>query len=192
MEGEEASENSENVELIVEEISSHSAPAGLPSEDTAQNIPIWIIIFVSVTIVIITAFVVIYADVQVRKIADSPHCVPPCPPDWIATQRRCYYFSNEKRNWPSSQSFCLSQKANLLHFKPSLEKDFVLHNKGKPPSWIGLRKEGNHTWKWTNGEISTLQILGDGDCACLNKEGTLNAFKCRTELFWICQKDEAS
>ncbi|XP_060094733.1 C-type lectin domain family 2 member D-like [Heteronotia binoei] len=119
-------------------------------------------------------------------------CVPPCPTDWIRSQGMCYYFSKEKRNWTSSQNFCLFQKATLLTFNPSLEKDFVMLHKGKAPFWIGLKREPNQPWKWTNGENATLEVIGEGHCAYLNNEAAAISLRCRTELFWICQKTEAS
>nr|AHM10389.1 C-type lectin domain family 2 member D isoform 12 [Homo sapiens] len=36
-----------------------------------------------------------------------------CPESWIGFQRKCFYFSDDTKNWTSSQRFCDSQDADL-------------------------------------------------------------------------------
>ncbi|KAG8506232.1 C-type lectin domain family 2 member D-related protein [Galemys pyrenaicus] len=38
-----------------------------------------------------------------------------CPEGWIGFGSKCFYFSDDTRNWTSSQLFCASEGANLTH-----------------------------------------------------------------------------
>uniref|UniRef100_A0A8D2KTN7 C-type lectin domain-containing protein n=1 Tax=Varanus komodoensis TaxID=61221 RepID=A0A8D2KTN7_VARKO len=80
---------------------------------------------------------------------------PACPDSWIGYQGKCYYFSEEKRNWTSSQNFCMSYNSSLLTISCKKEKAFVMRFNGKNTAWIGLRREQGQPWKWTNGDNST-------------------------------------
>ncbi|XP_062978352.1 C-type lectin domain family 2 member D-like [Elgaria multicarinata webbii] len=116
---------------------------------------------------------------------------PACPDNWIGYEGKCYYFSKEKRNWNSSQRFCLSHNASLLTFSASEEKVFVMRLKAKDIFWIGLKRDPGQPWKWTNGQNSTLEVMGDGgDCGFLNDESTAISSRCRMELLWICSKSD--
>ncbi|EMP41343.1 C-type lectin domain family 2 member L [Chelonia mydas] len=37
----------------------------------------------------------------------------PCPEDWLYFKRKCYYLSEEEKDWDSSQSFCSLYEASL-------------------------------------------------------------------------------
>ncbi|XP_069346503.1 C-type lectin domain family 2 member D isoform X2 [Eulemur rufifrons] len=37
-----------------------------------------------------------------------------CPESWIGFQRKCFYFSDDIKNWTSSQIYCDSQGADLV------------------------------------------------------------------------------
>ncbi|KAF7235049.1 C-type lectin domain family 2 member D [Varanus komodoensis] len=123
--------------------------------------------------------------------SEQPFSGPACPNKWIGHQGKCYYFSKEKRNWTSSQDFCLSHNASLMTFSASEEKDFVIRFKGKDIFWIGLRRDSSQTWKWTNGVDSSLEVIGNGgDCAFLNDENIATSSWCQMKLFWICSKTD--
>ncbi|XP_044287580.1 C-type lectin domain family 2 member D-like [Varanus komodoensis] len=116
---------------------------------------------------------------------------PACPDSWIGYQGKCYYFSEEKRNWTSSQNFCMSYNSSLLTISCKKEKAFVMRFNGKNTAWIGLRREQGQPWKWTNGDNSTLQVIGNGgDCTFLNDEATITSSSCQTKLLWICNKSD--
>uniref|UniRef100_A0A8D2IZB6 C-type lectin domain-containing protein n=1 Tax=Varanus komodoensis TaxID=61221 RepID=A0A8D2IZB6_VARKO len=137
--------------------------------------------------IILTAFVI----VLLPKGSEQPFSGPACPNKWIGHQGKCYYFSKEKRNWTSSQDFCLSHNASLMTFSASEEKDFVIRFKGKDIFWIGLRRDSSQTWKWTNGVDSSLEVIGNGgDCAFLNDENIATSSWCQMKLFWICSKTD--
>ncbi|KAJ6652896.1 hypothetical protein lerEdw1_010554 [Lerista edwardsae] len=76
---------------------------------------------------------------------------PACPTGWVGYERRCYFFSDEERNWTSGQSFCASYNSSLAVIKNETEKVFMLRYKGNAGHWIGLEKDLNQTWKWVDG-----------------------------------------
>lgn len=40
-----------------------------------------------------------------------------CPERWIGLGKKCFYFSEDIRNWTYSQAFCSSLKANLARIE---------------------------------------------------------------------------
>ena len=44
-----------------------------------------------------------------------------CPRHWIGFGSKCFYFSQDKRNWTVSQAYCRAQAAELARFD-SLEE----------------------------------------------------------------------
>ncbi|XP_054833275.1 C-type lectin domain family 2 member D-like isoform X3 [Eublepharis macularius] len=53
-------------------------------------------------------------------------CGPACPSGWIGYKRKCYFFSDEGRNWTSSQNFCASYGSSLAIIENEPEKAFIL------------------------------------------------------------------
>ncbi|XP_054833273.1 C-type lectin domain family 2 member D-like isoform X2 [Eublepharis macularius] len=49
-------------------------------------------------------------------------CGPACPSGWIGYKRKCYFFSDEGRNWTSSQNFCASYGSSLAIIENEPEK----------------------------------------------------------------------
>ncbi|XP_029060536.1 C-type lectin domain family 2 member D isoform X3 [Monodon monoceros] len=74
-----------------------------------------------------------------------------CPKGWIGFGNKCFYFSEDTRNWTSSQTFCTSLEAVLGQFETEEELFFLKRYKGPSDHWIGLRRESPHyVWKWTD------------------------------------------
>ncbi|XP_055214627.1 C-type lectin domain family 2 member D isoform X2 [Gorilla gorilla gorilla] len=80
-----------------------------------------------------------------------------CPESWIGFQRKCFYFSDDTKNWTSSQRFCDSQDADLAQVESFQELNFLLRYKGPSDHWIGLSREQGQPWKWINGTEWTRQ-----------------------------------
>ncbi|XP_044285721.1 C-type lectin domain family 2 member D-like [Varanus komodoensis] len=115
----------------------------------------------------------------------GPTC---CPPDWIGYQEKCYYYSKHEQNWTSSQDFCSSFRASLAVID-NPEMEFVMRYKGKDSFWIGLRRAPGQSWKWTSGDNSSLQVIGDGgDCAYLNEDASASSSRCSTKHHFLCSK----
>ncbi|XP_042553278.1 C-type lectin domain family 2 member H-like, partial [Dipodomys spectabilis] len=120
-----------------------------------------------------------------------------CLRDWIGFGNKCYYFSDDVRNWTSSQDFCASFGANLVKFDSKEELNVLERHRDSYEHWIGLRRESpQHRWKWAdNTEFSNLyisavllaEVRGTGECAYLNGVG-ISSGRFYTERKWICSK----
>nr|XP_025735425.1 C-type lectin domain family 2 member D isoform X2 [Callorhinus ursinus] len=115
-----------------------------------------------------------------------------CPETWIGFQRKCFYFSDDIKNWTFSQRFCDSHGADLVQVETIQELNFLLRYKGPYDHWIGLSREQGQPWKWINGTewTSCFPIRGGGECAYLNDKGASSA-RHYTERKWICSKPYA-
>uniref|UniRef100_A0A8C0WPU4 C-type lectin domain-containing protein n=1 Tax=Castor canadensis TaxID=51338 RepID=A0A8C0WPU4_CASCN len=113
-----------------------------------------------------------------------------CPRNWIGFGHKCFYFSEDTRNWTFSQTFCASLEANLAQFASMEELNFLKRYKGSSDHWVGLNRESpHHTWKWAdNTEYNaSFAIRGSGRCAYLNENGISSA-SIFTDRKWICSK----
>lgn len=113
---------------------------------------------------------------------------PACSSGWIGYERKCYFFSDEERNWTSCHSFCISNNSSLAVIKNKPEKVFMLRYKGTAGHWIGLKKDLDHSWKWVDGtELNnTLEVKGEGgDCAFLSSGYAISS-QCHVTRRWIC------
>ncbi|XP_027632379.1 C-type lectin domain family 2 member E-like isoform X1 [Tupaia chinensis] len=113
-----------------------------------------------------------------------------CPEGWIGFGTRCFYFSEDIRNWTFSQTFCASLEAELARFETLEELNFLKRYKGPSDHWIGLSREtSHHVWKWTDNTVCNISfpIKGVGECAYLNDNGVSSA-RTYTDRKWICSK----
>ncbi|XP_045146436.1 C-type lectin domain family 2 member D [Echinops telfairi] len=113
-----------------------------------------------------------------------------CPEYWIEFSGKCYYFSENARNWTFSQAFCTSVEARLAQFETLKELDFLKRYAGPSDHWIGLSRESSiDNWEWTDGtdHNSWFIIKGAGECAYLNDKGVSSA-RSDTKKKWICNK----
>ncbi|XP_008505220.1 killer cell lectin-like receptor subfamily F member 1 isoform X2 [Equus przewalskii] len=65
---------------------------------------------------------------------DTGHCVSRtadhtglCPSEWLKYQEKCYWFSNEMKNWSDSYGYCLGRQSHLLIIQDQLE--MILHKR---------------------------------------------------------------
>nr|XP_028575569.1 C-type lectin domain family 2 member D-like [Podarcis muralis]XP_028575570.1 C-type lectin domain family 2 member D-like [Podarcis muralis]XP_028575571.1 C-type lectin domain family 2 member D-like [Podarcis muralis]XP_028575572.1 C-type lectin domain family 2 member D-like [Podarcis muralis]XP_028575573.1 C-type lectin domain family 2 member D-like [Podarcis muralis]XP_028575574.1 C-type lectin domain family 2 member D-like [Podarcis muralis]XP_028575575.1 C-type lectin domain family 2 me len=126
---------------------------------------------------------------------DGNNCAvlgPACPAGWVGYEGKCYFFSEEERNWTSAQSFCISQGSSLAVIQSELEMVFMLRFKGEADHWIGLRKDFNGTWIWADGSeyCNTLVVKGSEYCTYLSKEFVI-ASRCHIPIKWICNHPDA-
>lgn len=49
-------------------------------------------------------------------VLEYPVCAA-CPEQWIGFGNKCFYFSDDTRNWTHSQAFCASLKSQLAQFE---------------------------------------------------------------------------
>ncbi|KAM4819809.1 C-type lectin domain family 2 member D11-like [Thomomys bottae] len=113
-----------------------------------------------------------------------------CPREWIGFGNQCFYFSEDTRNWTSSQDFCASSGANLATFDTIHDLNFLKRHKDLYDHWIGLRRESSkHSWKWADNTNFTnlVEVRGSGEYAYLNEAGISSA-RVYAERKWICSK----
>ncbi|XP_025851392.1 C-type lectin domain family 2 member D isoform X2 [Vulpes vulpes] len=128
---------------------------------------------------------------KLHEISSSECFEAACPESWIGFQRKCFYFSDDIKNWTFSQRFCDSYGADLVQIETLLELNFLLRYKGPYDHWIGLSRDLGQPWKWVNGTEwpNCFPIRGGGECAYLNDKGASSA-RHYTERKWICSKPD--
>lgn len=57
-------------------------------------------------------------------------CEAPCPEDWLLYGRKCYYFSEEPRDWNTGRQFCHTHEAALAVIQS--QKELVSAGAGHP------------------------------------------------------------
>lgn len=147
------------------------------------------LIIIAVLAVSVIALSVFLGVRQSVPLVECP-VFPACPERWIGLGKKCFYFSEDIRNWTYSQASCASLKANLARIETLEELTFLKRYKGPSDHWIGLSRESSHhVWKWTdNTEYNaTFVIKGVGECAYLNDNGVSSA-RTYTDRKWICSK----
>ncbi|CAI5767971.1 C-type lectin domain-containing protein [Podarcis lilfordi] len=125
--------------------------------------------------IIMLPFLITIIALAVRRGGKSNQICPDvflratCPAGWIFYEGKCYFFSEEEKNWTSAQSFCISQGSSLAEIQCEHEKVFMLRFKGEADHWIGLQKDFNDTWIWADGSeySNTLVVKGSENCAYL-------------------------
>ncbi|KAM7243913.1 hypothetical protein CapIbe_004521 [Capra ibex] len=125
-----------------------------------------------------------------RRELDSHVLHVPCLKGWIGFGSKCFYFSEDTRNWTFSQTFCTSLEAVLAQFETKDELNFLIRYKGPFDHWIGLHRESSHhVWKWTDNSKynASFAITGDATCGYLNDLGVSSA-RSYTDRKWICSK----
>ncbi|XP_029441943.1 early activation antigen CD69-like [Rhinatrema bivittatum] len=121
----------------------------------------------------------------------DPSALPPpadhCADGWIWYRGKCYFFSEEIRDWNESQSFCTSHNASLAVIETQQELNFTNHHKEHSNHWIGLRREKGKPWKWPDGsEFNNLfNISQKSDCAYLN-DASASSARCSMHRKCIC------
>ncbi|XDB50781.1 hypothetical protein AB1E18_004343 [Capra hircus] len=97
-----------------------------------------------------------------------------CPKGWIGFGSKCFYFSEDSKNWTFSQTSCTSLGAVLAQFETEEELNFLERYKGPSDHWIGLSRESSHhAWKWTDNSKydASFVIEGIGQYAFLSAYG---------------------
>ncbi|KAM6213516.1 C-type lectin domain family 2 member B-like isoform 1-T2 [Sarcoramphus papa] len=137
---------------------------------------------VLVLVVIIIVFVV--------KPETSHHGkFPPeqCSSEWIGYKKKCYFISEEEKNWTASQTFCAKNESLLVVFENQEEMLSLAKHLKIDDSWIGLRKKGE-SFYWENGialKVDSFQIRNHSECAYLDAF-TISTSACSLPRRWIC------
>ncbi|XP_055251910.1 C-type lectin domain family 2 member A-like isoform X3 [Moschus berezovskii] len=112
-----------------------------------------------------------------------------CSEEWIGVQRKCFYFSDDTRNWTASKSFCSLQGSELAQIDTPEDMKFLKKHAGTSMYWIGLSRKLGESWKWTNGTTfnAGFEISGNGPFAFLNSDG-VHSSRGFVDIKWICSK----
>ncbi|XP_017904415.1 PREDICTED: C-type lectin domain family 2 member E [Capra hircus] len=130
-----------------------------------------LIIFILVALNVVTLSTLV--AVRNRE-TDVQVLLATCPEGWIGFGSKCFYFSEDSKNWTFSQTSCTSLGAVLAQFETEEELNFLERYKGPSDHWIGLSREpSHHAWKWTdNSKLdASFVIEGIGQYAFLSAYG---------------------
>lgn len=115
-------------------------------------------------------------------------CETPCPEDWLLYGRKCYYFSEEPRDWNTGRQYCHTHEAALAVIQSQKELEFMFKFTRREP-WIGLRRVGDD-FHWVNGDPfdpDTFTISGMGECVFVEPTRLVST-ECLTTRPWVCSK----
>ncbi|XP_039373076.1 C-type lectin domain family 2 member D-like [Mauremys reevesii] len=147
------------------------------------------LVLVILSLILLIALIAVSAKKSEPSPAGAACPVAACPESWIGHLGKCYYFSEAEGSWTHSQNNCSALGASLAVIDTQQEMDFLMRHKGPPDHWIGLQREQDQPWMWTNGnEFNTwFPIAGGGLCAFLNR-GDVSSSGCSRDARWICSK----
>lgn len=135
--------------------------------------------------------VLLFAILVVMSILASKGCIKcetPCPEDWLLYGRKCYYFSEEPRDWNTGRQYCHTHEAALAVIQSQKELEFMFKFTRREP-WIGLRRVGDD-FHWVNGDPfdpDTFTISGMGECVFVEPTRLVST-ECLTTRPWVCSK----
>ncbi|XP_025067246.1 killer cell lectin-like receptor subfamily B member 1B allele A [Alligator sinensis] len=117
-----------------------------------------------------------------------------CPLRWVLHQGKCYYFSEEKRDWHGSTRYCSSRMASLAVVDSEEEKTFIMNRMKmeKGYFWLGLSKVADK-WLWVAGAglpPEKFQVAGGSDnhnCVVCGADEVMSE-SCFNPNKWICEK----
>ncbi|XP_061475198.1 C-type lectin domain family 2 member D-like isoform X2 [Rhineura floridana] len=115
-----------------------------------------------------------------------------CPDRWLGYRGKCYYTSEDKKNWSISETRCSSLGASLAAIDTEVDLH-LLRNITRPSHyWIGLSREAGQAWRWTNGTEFKNQftVRGYGFCAYINDNG-VSSTRCFLEKNFLCSQADA-
>ncbi|XP_028913718.1 C-type lectin domain family 2 member L [Ornithorhynchus anatinus] len=135
--------------------------------------------------------VLLFAILVVMSILASKGCIncqAPCPEDWLLYGRKCYFFSDDPRDWNTGRQYCHTREAALAVVESQKELDFLFKFTRREP-WIGLRRVGDE-FHWVNGapfDPDAFSIGGHGECVFVEPTRLL-ASGCLLTRPWVCSK----
>ncbi|MGH0135432.1 UNVERIFIED_CONTAM: hypothetical protein FKN15_008041 [Acipenser sinensis] len=118
-----------------------------------------------------------------------------CPCEWTLFSGKCYYFSNENRDWKKAREFCQSQDSDLTVINSDEELNY-LKGKVRVAHLVGMSDlETEGVWKWLDGSLVDGRMWNPGEPNNRGKEdcgemsnGKLNDIPCNIKQRWICEK----
>ncbi|KAM7392700.1 hypothetical protein PAMA_007697 [Pampus argenteus] len=151
------------------------------------------------------------AKPYICKISSEKPPSTPAPGDgkclqfWMPYGQYCYYVYNgqEGFTWPTSQHYCQSVRAELVSIHSRAEVEFIrnLNYTKRHNIWIGLTRDRNFGWGWTDltslgflnwaqGEPNTAGHHGDAseeNCVEMYDDGRWNDNNCLQKRGFACR-----
>lgn len=114
-----------------------------------------------------------------------------CRTKWSCCGQKCYYFSNELKNFKESQHSCKEMGSTLLKIDDQEELIFIQSHLSYF-YWIGLsRKSSTSYWTWEDNTRHFLDFdwkdSKDGNCASISAK-KITATDCAKLIYYICEK----
>ncbi|XP_056372458.1 killer cell lectin-like receptor subfamily B member 1B allele A isoform X3 [Oenanthe melanoleuca] len=100
---------------------------------------------------------------------------PGCPSEWKKHERKCYFFSPErkKKSWKSSRAECTAMGSDLVIIESREELTYLLSQSGGSYYFLGLRySPQEQNWKWINNV--------EHDPAMFSVKGNYSDYHCTT------------
>nr|XP_015217385.1 PREDICTED: macrophage mannose receptor 1-like [Lepisosteus oculatus] len=87
------------------------------------------------------------------SIPEPPAPMNPCPAGYTKWRNNCYKLVAEPKSWGMAQAACEAEQGNLASIDQSYDQAFVAGAvlRGRGDAWIGLSRQGNSTYTWTDG-----------------------------------------
>ncbi|KAM9684396.1 killer cell lectin-like receptor 5 isoform 2-T2 [Dama dama] len=114
-----------------------------------------------------------------------------CKSKWSCCGQKCYYFSDELKNFEESKKICKEMDSTLLKIEDKEELNFI-QSQLSYFYWIGLSRKGTRNqWTWEDKSISFLKFdwkeSNEGNCAYI-KATKMSASDCSRFMHFICEK----
>ncbi|KFO30130.1 C-type lectin domain family 2 member L [Fukomys damarensis] len=164
---------------------------GLNSEGTGPKSCQFLPPYTTTRLLLGAIAVLLFAILVVMSILASKGCIKceaPCPEDWLLYGRKCYFFSEEPRDWNTGRQYCHTHEAALAVIQSQKELEFMFKFTRREP-WIGLRRVGDE-FHWVNGDPfdpDTFTISGPGECVFVEPTRLVST-ECLTTRPWVCSK----
>uniref|UniRef100_A0A3Q3FQH5 C-type lectin domain-containing protein n=1 Tax=Labrus bergylta TaxID=56723 RepID=A0A3Q3FQH5_9LABR len=83
-----------------------------------------------------------------------------CHEGWRENENKCYFFSTDTKSWLEAQSFCLSQRSNLMSIQDIHERVrlqthtlWIRTQIDAEIYWFGLNDRiAENVWEWADGD----------------------------------------
>ncbi|XP_071814268.1 secretory phospholipase A2 receptor-like [Apostichopus japonicus] len=119
-----------------------------------------------------------------------------CPPGWVISNDKCYYYSLSKHNWQDAQAYCQKAVSDLVVFETAEERDVIRNLFQNRDVWIGCDNR-DVTNQWTCYGTTTPYldfgsseppVISSDSCLVMGVSGTFQEEDCTSALFnFICQ-----
>ncbi|XP_065797348.1 killer cell lectin-like receptor 2 isoform X2 [Muntiacus reevesi] len=112
-----------------------------------------------------------------------------CKSKWSCCGQKCYYFSDELKNFEESKKICKEMDSTLLKIEDKEELNFI-QSQLSYFYWIGLSRKGNQ-WTWEDKSMPFLKLdwkeSDKGNCARIAAT-KMSASDCSRFMHFICEK----